>query len=555
LRLRTRLLLLLLLLLRGRAVLRSLLLCGPGLRLRLRLRARLGLDGLWRALRLDWTRLLLCGTVVRLHGPALRLTGTVLRLPRSYRWLTGWLTWACWLNRWLAGSCSWLARVGSWLSGSGLELVWLADLSGPVLRLAWLSRLARPDLRLAWLTGAILRLAGSYYCLAGLRGLAGAVFGLAGPCSGLAGIGSRLAGAGSGLAGTGGEVGPLNAWLRGDGTRGDGNGRTAFVGVVELLTILRCLALDLQLGGHGRGAGCAHGFQFSPLRPYVKAASATVVGDAVAGVPIGNIAVVHVADAVGVNAIDAAVVVEVISVPIAAFVPSAAVAEAVVDATIEADVPAPVAAVEAVAVAIPTPVAGGPERAVVGRSAPGAGNPVVAVRAPGPVAGSPDIVRIGRIGLLVDGEGRGWLVGVFVRLAGIGVELVVVLGILVGGIALVGWVALIGLVALIGWWRGLLLGILLGTLPGWGLRPCPEHLCGSAGGLWLAVVDGCHVGVGGVGPGVVGGGGGVGRAVATGDCCYSGERCEADDQTEENPGGELIHASFSLLACGINPNF
>jgi hypothetical protein len=52
LRLRTRLLLL-----RNRAVLRSLLLCGPGLRLRLRLRlrARLGLDGLWRALRLGGT--------------------------------------------------------------------------------------------------------------------------------------------------------------------------------------------------------------------------------------------------------------------------------------------------------------------------------------------------------------------------------------------------------------------------------------------------------------------------------------------------------------------
>jgi hypothetical protein len=196
--------------------------------------------------------------------------------------------------------------------------------------------------------------------------------------------------------------------------------------------------LVLQLGGHGRCAGSTHGFQFSPLRPYVEAASAAVVGDAIADVIIGNVAVVHVADSVGVDAIDAAVVVEVISVPIAAFVPSAAVAEAVVDATIEADIAAPVAAVEAVAVAIPTPVAGGPERAVVGGSTPGAGNPVVAVRAPGPVAGSPDIVRIGRIGLLVDGKGRGRLVGVFVRLAGIGVELVVVLGVLVGWIALVG---------------------------------------------------------------------------------------------------------------------
>jgi hypothetical protein len=332
---------------------------------------------------------------------------------------------------------------------------------------------------------------------------------------------------GSGLPGTGGKVGPLNAWLRGDGTCGNGNGRTAFVGVVELLAILGCLALVLHLGGHGRCAGRAQGGQFSRLRPYVEAASAAVVGDAVADVVIGNIAVVHVADAVGVDAIDAAVVVEVISVPVAAFVPSAAITEAIVDATVEADVAAPVTAVEAIAVAIPTPVAGGPERAVVGGSAPGSGNPVVAVGAPGPVAGSPDIVRIGSLGLLIDREGRGRLVGVFVRRAGVGVELVVVLGVLVGGIALIGWVALIG------WRRGLLLGVLLGTLPGWGLRPCPKHLSGRAGGLRLAVVDGRQVAVGGVGSGVVGGGGGVGGVgpMAAGDCCDSGERCQADGET------------------------
>jgi hypothetical protein len=109
------------------------------------------------------------------------------------------LSWAYWLNCWLAGSYCWLARTVFWLAGS-----------------------------YCWLTGTVFGLAGSCCWLAGTA------FGLAGPCRW--------------LARTGGEVGALNAGLRGDGACSDGNGGAALVGVVELLTILGCLALVLQLG-------------------------------------------------------------------------------------------------------------------------------------------------------------------------------------------------------------------------------------------------------------------------------------------------------------------
>jgi hypothetical protein len=201
------------------------------------------------------------------------------------------------------------------------------------------------------------------------------------------------------------------------------------------------------------------------LRPNVEAASAAVVGDAVAHVAILDRAAVDVVDTGG-DAVDGAVVVEVISVPIPAVIAAAGVAEAVVDTAVEADIAAPVAAMKAPAVAKEAPVAGGPEGAIVGGSAPGAGNPVVAAGAPGPVARGPEIVGIGGLGLLVDGELRGWLVGVILRLdVGIGVELVVVLGVLIAGVGLIR----IGLI----WWRRGLLGVLLGALLGRGLRAYP----------------------------------------------------------------------------------
>ena len=164
------------------------------------------------------------------------------------------------------------------------------------LRLGWtVLRLCRTRL---WLSGTRLRLAGS--CWLNLW----TVFRLAGAT----GLNGWLAGSGLGLSraicrltrtvgGLGAEVGPRDAGLGGDRSCSDRNGGTALVLIEELLLVLRGLALVLELGGHGRGAGSAHGCQFRRLRPYAEAASAAVVGDAVAHIVIGNRAVVDVVDA------------------------------------------------------------------------------------------------------------------------------------------------------------------------------------------------------------------------------------------------------------------
>jgi hypothetical protein len=375
----------------------------------------------------------------------LGLGWTVLRLRcRSRLWLRTCLllrSWSCLGLGWTVLRLCWTRL---WLNGARL-------------------RLARAGLRLArpcWLNlWPVLRLAGSSGLNGWLAGSPGLNGWLARPGLGLFRTIRRLTRT---VAGLGAEVGPRDAGLRGDRSCGDGNGGAALVLIEELLTVRGRFALVLQLGGHGRCTGSAHGCYFSRLRPNVEAASAAVVGDAVAHVAILNRAAVDVIDAGG-DAVDGAVVVEVISIPIPAVIAAAGVAEAVVDAAVEADIAAPVAAMEAPAVAIEAPVAGGPEGAVVGGSAPGAGNPVVAAGAPGPVAGGPEVVGIGGLGLLVDGELRGWLVGVVLWLdgVGIGVELVVVLGVLIAG------------VGLIGRRRCLLLGVLLGALLGRGLRAYP----------------------------------------------------------------------------------
>jgi hypothetical protein len=418
--------------LRTRLLLRPRLRCGPCLRLRLRLcRTYLRLGGpclrlrlrLCRTyLRLGWPclrlRLRLCRTCLRLGRPVLRLR---LRLCRTYLRL----------NR---------ARLR--LCGTGLRL----DRSGLGLARA-ICRLPRAY---GWLAGAcwlnlrtVLRLTGPYRWLAGacwlnLRSVL------------------RLTGT---VAGLDAWVGALDAGLRRDGTCSGNNGRTALILAVELLAVLSSLALILKLGRHGRSTRSPHGRQFRRLWPYCDSAVAAVVGDAIVVVVDDDCAVINVGD-VDVDAVDGTVVVEVISVPVAAMVAAACVAEAVVDTTVEADVRTPEAAVESVAPPIKAPVTGGPESAIIRWSAPGAGDPVVACGGPSPVAWGPEIVGRGGHGLLVDGQRRRRLVGVFDRLAaiGIGVQLVVVLSVLIG------WVRLIR------WWRSLLLGVFLRTLLRRGLR-------------------------------------------------------------------------------------
>jgi hypothetical protein len=288
------------------------------------------------------------------------------------------------------------------------------------------------------------------------------------------------------------------------------------------LTILRSFVLVLDLGGHGRDSWTAHGSDLGRLRSDGDPASAAVVGDA--SVVIDDYsAVVDVGD-VGADAVNGAVVIEVVAIPVATVIANAGVAEAVVNATVEADVEAPESTVEAPAVVIPAPVTGGPEGAVVRRSAPGTGDPVVAGGAPIPVAGGPDVVWRGGFGLLVNGQWRRRLVGVF---DGRGLAFFVEL---LGGLSV-----LIGLILIGRGWRsgllrkGLRRRILLVCLLGrWGLGANSENRTLSDGGGWgggLVIVD--HVGGGGIGARIVGGrrdACGVEVAVAT----YSDEGEESE---------------------------
>ena len=174
-------------------------------------------------------------------------------------------------------------------------------------------------------------------------------------------------------------VGTTNSGLCGDRPGSRDQSRATPVHVVKLLAILRGLTLVLDLGGHRRSAGTAEGCDLCRPWPYVNAAATAVIGDT-RPVIDDHRAVVDMSDVDDVNAVDGAVVVEVVAVPIAAIVAISGVTEAVVYAAIEADMQTPVAAVEAPAVVVPAPVSGRPKRTVVGRGAPCAGNPVVACR-------------------------------------------------------------------------------------------------------------------------------------------------------------------------------
>ena len=358
------------------------------------------------------------------------------------------------------------------------------------------------DLRLIWAGGLNLRLAGS--CGLDLRvGLTRAHQGLI-----------DWHGAG------------LDSAISSEGPRRCDDGGTASVCCIELAMVLGGIALVLELGGHGCGAGAAHGCQFGGLRTDSDAATAAVVGDAVVVVVDDDGAVVDVGDVVDVHAVDGGVVVEAVSVPVAAVIAVAGVPEAVIDASVVADVRSPEATMEAVAVTEEEPVAGGPECSSVRGGDPGSGDPVVAGGGVAPVAGGPDVVG-GRSGWLVVGRKRRWrLVGFECGLAG--VYLIFVAWIVV----VIGWV-LVGLRL----WRSSGLGVLFGALLALVLGALAEYACGlglSWSGGWLLGligVDWGEVGVCRIGAGLSRCNGSAGRLAATDESDGGHNRCEPDSQT------------------------
>jgi len=333
-----------------------------------------------------------------------------------------------------------------------------------------------------------------------------------------------------------------------DGPRRCGHGRTSTVCVVELLTVLLCLLAHRHLALHGCEARLRACGDLLRPRAGLDSARASVVGDA-GDVVHHHRTVVDVGDVHVIDAGDGAVIEEVVSSPVAAVVAEAGVAEAVGDTAVEADVASPVAAVEAVAVAIVAPVAGGPERAGPGSGDPDSGNPVVAGRGVSPVAGGPHVVGSRRGWLIVGGQ-LGWglfclefivgrvLVGAYLVVVGVALLrrvaglLLILIDRLLVGISLL--LIRVGRACLLAGLRVLLralLTLVLGAAGGLaddgrGLLRCLLLRLGRVGLDGGLSIGGSHVDVCRVGPVVVCGLllRGRGRGVAADDEGHSGEQ-------------------------------
>ncbi len=298
-----------------------------------------------------------------------------------------------------------------------------------------------------------------------------------------------------------------------DGANRGNLSRPTVVGCEKLLLILSSRLGHLTLLGERRCVGFVEGCELRGTRANVDAALSTVVADSVLDATvIGDIVVNHrvvidVGD-IAANVRHIAVVVEVVTAPVATEVADADVAKSVVNATVEADVGTPIAAMEAVAMVVITPVWRRPESAVVGGRAPGAGNPVVATVAIGPVTRRPNVVGIGSLGLIVLGERRRRLIGVVDRLlASVLVALILIVVALHDGGRL-----LLLLIAL---------ALLLRGVRGAGAE---DLGVGSGGEIGLG-----RIGVGAGGRGTVVDGGGicrvVGAALAAGEADGQEGRC------------------------------
>ena len=212
-----------------------------------------------------------------------------------------------------------------------------------------------------------------------------------------------------------------------------------------------------------------------------SARAAIVTHTNAAPVLVAHRALIDVVNHSDVDIVVRTVVVEMAAAPVATLVAEADVAKAIVDAAIVADVGTPVATVKAVAVVVEAPVAGGPESALVGSLNPSAGYPVIATLAPCPVAGRPEIAIAGGGRLVVVGDGRRRLIGVFDRLCAVAgiVPLVITLaGFLLLRLCVVA--ARVGL-------RSALLGRIIG------LRPAGVG-CGVGLGRRVAGISCCRVG-------------------------------------------------------------
>ena len=138
----------------------------------------------------------------------------------------------------------------------------------------------------------------------------------------------------------------------------------------------------------------------------LNSARAAVIGNAAA---VGDCVSLHNRRVVVGSANDAlihtrdrGVVSKLVAAPFSTREADAPVPKAVVHAAVVAYVTAPVAPMEPVSAAVPVPVVGRPQSALIGSLNPSAGNPVVVPFAIDPVAGNPHQVGLGTEGLFIN---------------------------------------------------------------------------------------------------------------------------------------------------------
>jgi len=189
--------------------------------------------------------------------------------------------------------------------------------------------------------------------------------------------------------------------------------RTTMVRTVKLRPIVRSFRTHLRLRRNWSHARLPHSNQLGRTRPNVYATPPAVVADAILNTTSISHVVINHSTAVNVGTMEVnvshgAVVVEVVTVPIAAKIAGSDITEPVINTAIKADMKAPVPMVEPIPATIETPVRRSPESAIVRRRAPDSGNPVVATSTPTPVTGRPDVVRFGSRRLIIIRQLRGW---------------------------------------------------------------------------------------------------------------------------------------------------
>ncbi len=209
-----------------------------------------------------------------------------------------------------------------------------------------------------------------------------------------------------------------------DGLRRCNNGRTPVIDRVKLLAVLCCRLLVLHLRVHGRNALLTQcgGFRRQGLASY--ASRPVVAGAVYRGVVDGGVVddriryrtVVHV-NVGDVHIVDGTVVVETISVPVAALIADADVAVSIVNPAVVADITTPIAVVVAIPTAEKSPVSGRPQEAHLRRLRPGARHPVIALRSVAPISGRPQIAIARNRRLRVFGQWWRGLLGLEHRLA------------------------------------------------------------------------------------------------------------------------------------------